>query len=142
MRPVFGAILTVLACSSCASIIHGTSDTITINSLEPGTVISVDGTRRGVDVVSVDVKRGKKHVIRAEKKGFTPTEIQTQASFDGTTLLGIFIDFGIVSIPIDLISGAAWKLQPVTYTVTPIAREQPEPTKTTRTTSLPEVWQP
>jgi PEGA domain len=106
--------------SSCATIISGGSDTITINSLEPGTRISVDGVARGIDVCSVDLKRGDDHVIRAEKEGYTPVQIQTGDKFDGTSLLGIFIDFGIISIPIDLIGGGGWEIFPKTYTVTPL----------------------
>lgn len=110
-----------LLLGGCASLIHGSYDTITVNSLEPGTRILVDGVPRGTDTATVQVKRGEPHVIRAEKPGYEPLVVETGDAFDTTSLLGIFIDLGIVSIPIDMISGAAWKTQPLLYTVTPMA---------------------
>jgi hypothetical protein len=106
----------------CASMISGTYDTITINSLEPGTKIFVDGVPRGLDTATLQVRRGDPHVIRAEKPGCDPLVMETGEAFDSLSLLGVFIDFGLFSIPIDLISGAAWKTQPLMDTVTPMAR--------------------
>jgi len=113
-----------LCLGSCASIIHGTTDTITVNSLDPQATIYVDGAARGVGVAQIDVKRGKKHAIWAVKDGHQSSIVETGESFDPTTLLGILIDFGIITIPIDLISGAAWRVEPTTYTVTPVVHEQ------------------
>jgi len=106
----------------CAAMINGTYDTITINSLEPGTKIFVDGVPRGLDTATVQVKRGDPHVIKAEKPGCEPLLVETGEAFDSISLLGFFVDFGMFSIPIDLISGAAWRTQPLMYTVTPMAR--------------------
>ena len=113
------AVVVALFASSCASIINGTTDKITINSLDPKATIYVDGSARGVGVAHVDVKRGEEHSIWAVRDGDQSVPVQTSTSFDPTTLLGILIDFGIFSIPIDLISGAAWRIEPKTYTVTP-----------------------
>src|SRR5689334_18520420 len=106
--------------SGCSSIIKGNSDTITVNSLEHGTMLYVDGAPRGVDNAVVSVKKGKPHAIRAEKEGCLAVNTETTEAFDATSLLGVFLDFGIISIPTDLISGAAWKVDQTTYTVTPI----------------------
>jgi hypothetical protein len=114
------SVLGVLLCSGCATMIHGTYDNVTVHSLETGTRIYVDGELRGTDWASARVERGKAHTITAEKDGFQSVSIQTTKSFDATSLLGILIDFGLISIPVDLISGAAWKTDPQLYTVTPI----------------------
>jgi len=106
--------------TGCASVIKGSSDTVTVNSLEKGTTIYVNGAARGVDTASVSVKKGKPHTLRVEKEGCQPVTGETTESFDPTSLLGILIDFGLISIPIDLMSGAAWKVEPTTYTLTPI----------------------
>lgn len=113
-------ILAVASLSGCASIIKGNSEKITVNSLEQDTVIWVDGAPRGKDAVSVDIKKGNPVTIKASKQGCQDVSVQTTESFDATSLLGILIDFGIITIPIDLISGAAWKPSPTTYTVSPI----------------------
>ncbi len=108
--------------TGCASTIKGTQDTITVNSLEKGTLIYVDGVKRGFDDAIAQVKRGDTHTIKVTKKGCEDLVVQTGESFDPTTLLGILIDFGIITIPVDLISGAAWKTEPTIYTVTPICQ--------------------
>ena len=122
MKKVFlpALILAVASLSGCASIIKGNSEKITVNSLEQDTVIWVDGSPRGKDAVSVDIKKGNPVTIKASKQGCQDVSVQTTETFDATSLLGILIDFGIISIPIDLISGAAWKPSPTTYTVSPI----------------------
>lgn len=122
MKKVFlpALILAVASLSGCASIIKGNSEKITVNSLEQDTVIWVDGAPRGKDAVSVDIKKGNPVTIKASKQGCQDVSVQTTESFDATSLLGILIDFGIITIPIDLISGAAWKPSPTTYTVSPI----------------------
>lgn len=109
--------------SSCASIVHGTSDQITINSLQKGTTIYVDGAPRGEDIAQADVKRGEVHAIRAEKTGCQTVTVETTKKFDPASLLGILIDFGIVSIPTDLIIGGAMQTYPRTYTVSPICKK-------------------
>jgi hypothetical protein len=104
----------------CATIIKGTSDRISVNSLSEDTVLYVDGAARGKGSISVDVKRGKPHDLTAKKKGCQDVTVRTTDRFDATSLLGILIDFGLISIPIDLISGAAWKIEPTSYTIDPI----------------------
>lgn len=106
--------------SGCASIISGTSDTVTVNSLERDSKIYIDGVQRGLNDAMAEVKRGNPHTVKVSKAGCQDVIIQTAESFDATSLLGILIDFGIITIPIDLISGAAWKTSPTFYTVTPI----------------------
>jgi hypothetical protein len=114
--------ISLVLLSGCAGIVRGTSDQITVNSLTTGTTIYVDGAPRGLDNVTTDIKRGNAHAIRVEKAGCQDVNIATTERFDATSLLGILIDFGIITIPIDLITGAAWKAEPKFYTVTPICK--------------------
>lgn len=115
-------LLSLALLGGCASIVHGTSDQITINSLQKGTVIYVDGAPRGQDVAQADVKRGETHAIRAEKIGCQTTTVDTTRKFDPASLLGILIDLGIISIPVDFIVGGAMQTYPRTYTVSPICK--------------------
>lgn len=65
------------------------------------------------------VDKGEVHFIRVEKDGCKPIQIETGKKFDITSLLGILIDFGIISIPIDMMTGAAWKVSPQSYNISP-----------------------
>ena len=77
MRQILLLALPVLFLASCASIIHGTRDTLIVNSLEKGTRISIDGSIRGIDSATAEVKRGEYHVIKVEKDGFQTVTIET-----------------------------------------------------------------
>jgi len=116
-------LLTCALLSGCSTVIKGTQDTITVNSLEKGTSIYIDGVQRGVNDALAQVKKGKTHTIKVTKEGCQAVIIQTGEAFDATSLLGVLIDFGVITIPVDLISGAAWKVEPTIYTVTPICKK-------------------
>ncbi len=109
--------------TGCASMIHGTSDQVTINSLEKNTTIYIDGAPRGNDVAMADLKRGKVHFIRVEKKGCQDVSSETSKTFDPTSLFGVLLDFGIITIPMDFVIGGAMKINPTSYTVTPICNK-------------------
>jgi hypothetical protein len=83
-------------------------------------IIYVDGTPRGRDNAIAQLKRGDAHTIMASKEGCRDVTMETTDSFDPASLLGIFLDYGIISIPIDLISGAAWKTDQSVVTLSPI----------------------
>lgn len=119
MKFIF-TILVFISLTGCASIINGSNDKLTVNSLEEGTVLYIDGVKRGRDDALAQVERGETHTIKATKDGCEDVIIETSDSFDKISLLGILLDFGIISIPVDLISGSAWKLEPSIYTVSPI----------------------
>ncbi|WNC73101.1 hypothetical protein RGQ13_03700 [Thalassotalea psychrophila] len=124
MKKLVCALTASLFLSGCAGIINGTSDNITITSVEPGTRIYVDGVKRGIDDALVQIDRGETHTIKVVKKGCEPVIIETGDKFDATSLLGILLDWGVISIPVDLISGAAWKAYPTIYTVSPICEAE------------------
>jgi hypothetical protein len=115
--------LLALLLPGCALMLHGSSDTITVNSLLEGTMIYIDGVPRGIDVANAQVDRGTPHTIMVKKAGYQTVIIETGDRLDGVMWLGILIDFGIFSIPIDLISGAAWKTDPLLYTITPLVKD-------------------
>ena len=112
-----------LSLTGCSTLFKGTTETISVNSIEKGTTLYVDGAARGVDSATVSLKKGKTYHLRAEKEGCESVVGSTNEAFDPTSLLGILLDFGMFSIPIDLITGAAWKIEPTTYTLTPICKK-------------------
>ncbi|MBI4357170.1 MAG: hypothetical protein HY559_04775 [Gammaproteobacteria bacterium] len=105
--------------TGCASVLTGTEDTITINSQEKDATILVDHQPIGKEAVSWQVKRGEPHTIMARKEGCKDVIIQTDRKFNLVSLLGIPIDLGLITISVDLLTGAAWKTSPRAYSVTP-----------------------
>ncbi len=113
------ALATILtSLTSCASVLSGGKDIASINSTVEGVRIFIDGELRGTTSVSASLKRGHgDHTIRVEHDDYLPFESKLDESFDARTLLGIFIDFGIITIPLDFLSGNIMGLSPTDYTV-------------------------
>ncbi len=86
--------------SSCASIFNGTKETITIKSDVKGTEIYVDENKVGTDSATVVIpkKKLKSTILKSKKLGCTDKTGSIPTAFDPTTLLGLFIDFGLISI--------------------------------------------
>lgn len=110
--------------SGCSSIINGTTDTLSVRSSNKEAQIYVNGVPMGTEGSVFTAKRGQDYILEAKADNCQTGTIQTTHSFDATSLLGILIDFGIFSIPIDLISGAAWKPSQSVYMVNPICATQ------------------
>lgn len=106
----------------CALMFHGKSDQIRIQSQSSDAVLYLDGVQIGKGTARTTVQRGQKYTISAKKNGCSDSSpIQTGSKFDGISLLGILIDWGLISILlVDNLSGAMWMTDPTEYTVLPI----------------------
>ena len=108
--------LAVLLSTGCASIVNGTNDSVTI-SAPADTAVYIDGRKAGTGDVTATLKRGKTYVISAQKDGCKSDNVETSTSFDKASLLGILIDFGIITIPLDFVIGGAREIDPKIYSV-------------------------
>lgn len=108
--------------SGCAAMFHGTSDQITIQSPDPEAKIYLDNMLVGKGTAMASVKRNTQHTIVAKKEGCSDNLVQTQTAFDAVSLLGVLIDWGIISIlVVDWgVTGAMWKTDPLVYHPNPI----------------------
>lgn len=114
-----------LLVTGCSTITNGTSEQISFSSREEGTKLFIDGKYYGKDHASITAPRGNAHTVVAQKTGCEQTLLTTDYSFQwGKSLfLNVLIDFGIVSIPTDLLTGSAWKTDSSHYEVTPNCSE-------------------
>lgn len=108
--------------TGCAAMFHGSSDQITIQSADSEAKIFMDNVLIGKGSAMASVKRNTQYTLAARKDGCSDQMVQTRNSFDAISLLGIFIDFGLISmLVIDWgATGAMWKTDPLIYHVTPI----------------------
>ena len=91
--------------SGCAAMFHGTTQQVSVRSNVPGTELFVNEAYIGKDNGVTTFQKRKNYMITARKAGCTDTTVPASKSFDAITLLGLFIDYGIISIL--LIDGAA-----------------------------------
>ena len=91
--------------SGCAAMFHGTTQQISVRSNVPGTVFFANEAYVGKDNGITVFHKNESYVLRAHKDGCADTTLPASKSFDAITLLGVFIDFGIITILI--VDGAA-----------------------------------
>ena len=107
-RKILVLFLVVSQCG-CATIFHGTKDNISVRSEEPDTKIFIDEEYVGKNSAVHQVRKKGDHEIRVSKEGCADKTFPIPYSFDGTTLLGIFLDAGLISILIiDGVVNGAW----------------------------------
>lgn len=124
MRLLIVPIAASIGFLGCASIFTGTSDTIHIRSEEPDTKLFVDGKLVGKNSATYVLPRKGDHVVEAVKPGCGTATYPVPYSFNAVTLLGVFLDLGIVSILVvdGLATGAAMKVSNPTIVLTPDCR--------------------
>jgi hypothetical protein len=110
--------------TGCAAIFHGSSETIHVRSEEADTSFFANerDIGKGTSAVTALPKKGlSKAVLRAEKTGCDPRSVQIPTEFDTLTLLGILIDFGLISILVVdwAATGAVTKASQTDYILTP-----------------------
>jgi hypothetical protein len=105
----------------------GTKATVSIHSEEPDSQIFVNNVSVGKNTAIVPLSKKGYHTIRVSKEGCTDAVATTGSQFDATSLLGILIDFGIVSMLIidGAATGAITDIEPKNYIVTPTCNRAP-----------------
>ena len=107
--------------SGCAAMFHGTTQQVSVRSNVPGTELYVNEGFLGKDNGITTFHKNQNYVITARKQGCTDATVPVAKSFDGITLLGILLDFGIITVLIiDGGATGAWQQFPQTnYVVDP-----------------------
>ena len=116
----FAVFVFLLQASGCALMFHGTSDQIRIQGQSSNSLLFLEGNQIGKGTATATVQRGKQYTITAKKNGCSDSSVKTGRKFDAVSLLGILIDWGLISILlVDNLSGAMWETEPTSYTVYP-----------------------
>ncbi len=123
LNVVMAAIIAFFS-SGCASMFNGSKETIYLRSNEPNTTFYANARELGTGtsaVTSVAKKDLKNTTLRAIKPGYHTKAMPIETEIDMTSLLGIFIDYGIFSIVcIDWLgTGAITKASQTDYILTP-----------------------
>lgn len=105
----------------CAAMFNGSSQTMSIRSTMPDTKLYVNEAYIGQGNGTETFRKKQNYTITARKEGCRDTSVVATKSFDPTTLLGILIDYGIISILIvdGAATGAIQKFDKTSYTVDP-----------------------
>ncbi len=112
MKPASYALL-ILAVfiAGCATIMHGTTQDVSISSPPTGATITIDGQTYGTTPVVADLKRKDKHMIRIELDGYDPYEIGLGRKTSGW-VWGNIVFGGIIGLAVDAMTGGLYNISP------------------------------
>jgi hypothetical protein len=109
---LLGGLGAVLFLASCATIVHGTKQKITVNSEPAGAKVVVRGVEMATTPAIIELERNNPNVVlRFEKEGYEPVEIMLKRKTSGWIWGNILLG-GVFGLVIDFINGAAYELSP------------------------------
>ncbi len=97
--------------AGCATIVSGTTESISITSQPSGANVFIDGSTHGRTPTSVELKRRKGHSVRVEMDGYEAFERAITTKANGW-IWGNIIFGGIPGLIVDLATGAIHDLEP------------------------------
>lgn len=107
----FAALALVALLPACATVVEGTSDTVTLSTSPAGATCTVD--RNGERVAAVATTPGSVRIgksrhdlnVTCTKEGYQPATVAASSKFTGATF-GNVIAGGVVGVVVDAASGA------------------------------------
>ena len=116
-----------IAVTGCAAMFHGTTQQISIRSNIDDAKLYVNEAYVGKGNAVTTFHKNKNYTIRATKEGYRDGLVIATKSFDAVTLLGILLDWGIISILIvDGAATGAWQqFDQTSYVVDPEEMSSP-----------------
>jgi hypothetical protein len=98
--------LSVLFCGGCATLLRGTEQTLTFQTVPSGAEVFVDGTMY-TSPVDVKLRRKAVHRVTIAKEGYRTLRFLIDPQWDGVSLVGnIILPGGSVGLVIDNANGA------------------------------------
>lgn len=111
---VVGAVVLSLASVvffGCATIMHGTSQGIGIQSKPTGAAVTIDNQEYGKTPVVANLSRKDNHVVHLTLDGYQPFDATIIRSTSGW-VWGNILFGGLIGLAVDAISGGLYKLSP------------------------------
>jgi hypothetical protein len=97
-----------LLLNGCATLIHGSHQTIPITSDPPGAQLNIGGSQY-ITPADVSLARDQEYQAVVTKPGYETQTMEIHSSFSATTLVDLFL---IIPWAVDLADGAAYSLEP------------------------------
>ncbi|MCH8245992.1 MAG: PEGA domain-containing protein [Bacteroidetes bacterium] len=107
----YALLILAFVIAGCATIMHGTTQDVSISSQPTGATITIDGQTYGTTPVVADLKRKDKHMIRIELEGYEPYEIGLGRKTSGW-VWGNIVFGGLIGLAVDAITGGLYKISP------------------------------
>lgn len=105
------SLLIASSLTSCATIMHGTRQSIGISSNPSDACVWVDSQMIGSTPLIVEMSRKDNHVVRIELEGYQPYEAMFSRQMS-CWVFGNIIFGGLIGLAVDAISGGIYMLTP------------------------------
>lgn len=105
------ALVAPLGALACASIMHGSSQDLSIASQPSGATVTVDKQALGKTPVVAKLKRRDTHSIAVAMDGYQTFELTTTRSTSGW-VWGNIVFGGLIGLAVDFSTGGAYKIDP------------------------------
>jgi hypothetical protein len=96
---------------ACASIVHGSRQSVAFTSAPSSARVTVDNQLVGNTPVVAKLTRKNKHIVRIELEGYSPFET-TLARRTSGWVWGNIVVGGLIGLAVDATTGAMYKLTP------------------------------
>lgn len=100
----------LLSLTSCATIVHGTRQNVSISSTPSNAEVWLDRSYVGTTPLIIAMTRNDSHFVSIELEGYERYEIVLSREISGWAFGNIFI--GGIGLAVDAISGGLYKLTP------------------------------
>ena len=110
-RKYVALMLALLSMTSCATIRHGTTQSIGISSNPTNASVWLDRSFVGYTPIRVGMTRKDNHVVNIELEGYQPYEATFSRKLSGW-VFGNILFWGFIGVAIDAISGGIYSLTP------------------------------
>lgn len=119
---LFGLGSVIVGTAGCATIFNGSSQQVAVRSNLEGVKLFANEAYIGKNSAVTTFSKKQNYMLRASKEGCSDVTVPAPKSFDAITLLGVLIDFGVVSVL--LVDGAgtgAWqKFDQTSFVLDPV----------------------
>ncbi len=113
---LIAVLILALSGSGCASIVHGSSQEVSIVSEPSGAEVWIDGEKVGKTPVTPNLKRKRAHQVVIRKKGYQEEHRILHRVLSGA-VAGNILAGGLIGWGVDAVTGAQWRLVPETLHV-------------------------
>jgi hypothetical protein len=110
---LFFSTIALFLIPSCATIVSGTSQAVTIDSNVPGADVMIEGNLVGVTPYSGKIKRQREAIAIVSADGHVSQPIALTSSYNPVAILSILWDWSLT----DFLTGAIWEYAPNSYYV-------------------------
>ena len=131
-------LLVAVMLAGCATIFHGSTQTISLSSDPPDALLKVGGNTYK-SPAQATLRRDSDYIVVAEKEGYETGQGVITSSVHWPTFLGNIIFGGLIGWAIDFSSGTAYVLEPQHLTVPLKPKAPTTPAKPEQKPEVPPV---